>query len=479
MQLLGASIGGDLDCHNGQFSNPDKDALTADGVKVIGGVILSDGFKAQGAVRLLRASIGGNLDCHKGQFSNPGKDALTADGVKVIGRVTLSDGFKAEGAVRLLGASIGGNLDCINGQFSNPGKDAISADGLKVEGGVFFRDGFKAEGEVRLLGASIGRNLDCINAQFSNPGKDAISADGLKVEGGVFFRDGFKAEGRISLVAAEIGGHLQWMGVQSPKTATLDLRSAKVKTFLDEQTSWPPKGQLYLQGFVYEQLDHQAPASAEDRIEWLGRQDEGFGDLPATANRAEKRAFFAQPYEQLASVLRKSGLEDDADEILIEKNKRVAQWTRFWSLRGLWYRVIGPPIRYGYRPMIMFWWSLAVIIYGCYLFGLGNANGLITPTHKDAYVERNGKTTKDIREDYPRFSCFVYSTEMFVPLVNLFQKEYWLPNANRGPVIFPRGCVKLTSGGALRIYLWVHIALGWTLTTIWVAGLTGVIKKRG
>jgi len=31
----------------------------------------------------------------------------------------------------------------------------------------------------------------------------------------------------------------------------------------------------------------------------------------------------------------------------------------------------------------------------------------------------------------------------------------------------------------LRIHFFLHIALGWTLTTIWVAGLTGIIKKSG
>jgi sRNA-binding regulator protein Hfq len=477
VRLVGASINGDLDCEDGHFSNPGKDALIADRIKVEGAVYLCDGFNAEGEVRLLNASIGGNLDCRNCRISNPGKITLNADGVKVEGDVCLAKGFKARGEVRLVGASIGGYLDCASGQFSNPSNRALSADSVEVEGEVYLHDGFKAEGEVRILGASIGGNLDCSNGQFSNPGGKALNADLAKFAGVVYLRDGFKAEGNVSLAVAEIGKHLQWWGVRSPEKVTLDLRSARAKTLWDEKASWPPKGQLYLQGFVYEELFHRAPAGAEDRIDWLNRNNEELGELPKTATTSEKRAFFAQPYQQLASVLRNAGQEDEADEILIEKNKQVAQWTRKGSANWWWYRVIGPPIKYGYRPMVTFKWSVAVIILGIFLFGSGYRHDLITPTSKDAYEERDGKPTPIIREDYPRFNSFIYSAEMFVPLVKFYQAEYWLPNANREAVIF-HGHMKF-SGAALRVYLWFHIAAGWFLTTIWVAGLTGVIKKSG
>jgi len=479
VRLMSALIGGGLDCVNAQFSNPGGTALSADGAEVGGAVFLCDGFKAEGEVRLLGASIGGYLDCVNGQFRSPGGMALNMDGLKVQGSVFLGKGFKAQGEVRLRGASIGGTLDCEDGEFSNLGNDALSADAAKVEGSVYLRSGFKAEGAVRLLGASIGGDLDCTKGQFSNPGKDALSADGVKAEGAAFLRSGFKAEGMISLAGSQIGKHFQWWGVRDPEKVTLDLRSVKVNTLYDEKASWPPKGQLYLQGFVYEKISHLAPASAEDRIDWLNRNNEDLEELPKTASRSEKCAFFAQPYQQLASVLRNAGQEDEADEILIEKNKRVAQWTRPGSANWWWYRVIGPRISFGYRPMATFKWSVTVILLGIFLFGSGYKHDLISPATKDAYEQQGTNTAAKIREDYPRFNSVIYSTEMFVPLVKFYQAEYWLPDANRGAVVFQHGYVKLTSGGFLRIYLWLHIAAGWTLTTIWVAGLTGIIKKSG
>jgi hypothetical protein len=124
-------------------------------------VTLSAGFKAEGEVNLLSATIGGNLDCRGGQFiSKSEKRAIQANGAKIEGGVFLGTGFRAEGEVDLVGATIGGHLVCDSGQFiSKTEIPALNANGAKIEGTVFLRQGFKAEGEVNLLGATIGGNL--------------------------------------------------------------------------------------------------------------------------------------------------------------------------------------------------------------------------------------------------------------------------------------------------------------------------------
>lgn len=86
--------------------------IDADGVKVTGSVFLRNGFRAVGEVRFLGAEIRGNLECTNGQFSNPQGVALFADGIKVVGDMFLRIGFMAEGKVRLPGAKIGGALQC-------------------------------------------------------------------------------------------------------------------------------------------------------------------------------------------------------------------------------------------------------------------------------------------------------------------------------------------------------------------------------
>lgn len=151
--------------------------IYGDGVNIEGRVYLRNGFKAEGEVNLLSATIGGNLECDGSQFINPGKYALNADSVNIKSYVFLRNDFKAEGEVRLLSAKIGGGLDCDSGSFINPNdpndpKDrkryALNANGVKIEGYVYLRNGFKAEGEVNLIGATIGSNLECDCSQFIN-----------------------------------------------------------------------------------------------------------------------------------------------------------------------------------------------------------------------------------------------------------------------------------------------------------------------
>jgi hypothetical protein len=77
--------------------------------------------------------------------------------------------------------------------------------------------------------------------------------------------------------------------------------------------------------------------------------------------------------------------------------------------------------------------------------------------------------------DYPKFQAFVHSLDTLLPIVDLKQKGYRLPNANQAENLI-RG-ISFRWGGLLRIYLWVHILFGWILTTLWVAGFTGIVRR--
>ena len=423
--------------------------ILADGLKVRGPMFLRNGFKAEGEVRLLGATIGGNLDCEKGEFINPDGYALSTDRVKVAGSVYLRNGFKADGEVRLLNATIGGNLECDNGQFTNPNGMALSADGTKVEGSVFLGDGFKAEGEVRLLGATIGGDLSCIKGQFINPGGHALNAYGIRVQGSVFLGDGFKADGRVSFVGATVVTYFVWRDVQSPEKATLDLRSARIATLRDDARSWPKAGNLLLQGLVYDELGDEAPTDAATRKEWLGLQPSD--------------RFTPQPYEQLAKVLREAGHDEDANEILIAKNQDRAKHLPWLRRVPQW--LFGLTTRYGLSPWRALWWAFVVVILGCFLFGMGFAT--------NAMVE----TKKDDKEYRPPPNALVYSIDTFVPLIDLRQAAYRLPDAGHGPRYSVWGLKLPTLGTILAVYLPIHIVLGWILTTLLVVGLTGLIRR--
>jgi len=140
----------------------------------------------------------------------------------------------------------------------------------------------------------------------------------------------------------------------------------------------------------------------------------------------------------------------------------------------LQHHFLGWTIGYGYRPFRVIRWILAFIIVGWMIFGLGNHYGIMTPSKVETYLSSDvKKERKALSPDYPKFSFVIYSIDAFIPVINLHVKDYWQPNANKGDKRF----LSFTSGELLRIYLIVHTFAGWILTTVFLIGLTGLIKK--
>ena len=88
-------------------------ALSPTGWRRTGGVFLRDGFEATGAVRLVGAKLGGDLDCTGATFraekdaeGNPG-NALSADGAKVEGALFLRGDARVFGLASFAGAEVG------------------------------------------------------------------------------------------------------------------------------------------------------------------------------------------------------------------------------------------------------------------------------------------------------------------------------------------------------------------------------------
>jgi hypothetical protein len=152
--LTGAHLG-TLSCGGATMRNDTGPALAADGLQVDRGVFLSGGFEAvgvgpHGAVRLLGAHVGGQLECSDATMRNDTGSALAADGLRVDQDVFLRGGFEAvgagkNGAVRLLGAQLG-RLDCSGATMRNDSGPALDAQGLQVDQHVFLSGGFEAIG---------------------------------------------------------------------------------------------------------------------------------------------------------------------------------------------------------------------------------------------------------------------------------------------------------------------------------------------
>ncbi len=202
--------------------------------------------------------------------------ALTADGIKVTGGVfmrneldadVVKNKFVAEGEVRLLGATIGGNLDADGGTFRNPNPKgyALNADRIKVTRRRLSADIFVAEGEVRLHGAEVTGQLEVADAWL-----DALDLDSAHVTGPFVWRNIHKDR------------HPDFPDTEWKPS--LDLTDATVGPLADQPASWPEKEELRLDGFVYDRIaavpDAKVLIDAKARLDWLHRQPDELGYLP-------------------------------------------------------------------------------------------------------------------------------------------------------------------------------------------------------
>jgi len=78
------------------------------------------------------------------------------------------------------------------------------------------------------------------------------------------------------------------------------------------------------------------------------------------------------------------------------------------------------------------------------------------------------------------FCPWIYSLDTFLPIVDLHQEGRWLPNRGGGDLVTafcPDRYIGITWGELLYMWFWLEILLGWLLTTLALAGLTGLIRR--
>ncbi|MDY7008904.1 MAG: hypothetical protein SWX82_34605, partial [Cyanobacteriota bacterium] len=154
------------------------------------------------------------------------------------------------------------------------------------------------------------------------------------------------------------------------------------------------------------------------------------------------------------------------------------------KLSKFWNYFLDITIAYGYKPTKALVWSSIFISIGWNLFALGHYNCfnsisnnkcLFSPASEISPYTEETNDNKIIDIDYPEFNLWLYSLDTFIPIVDLHQQTYWLPNSQKGKEI-PLILFKVKTGALLQWYLWVHIIFGWILTSLWVAGFSGLVR---
>jgi hypothetical protein len=305
---------------------------------------------------------------------------------------------------------------------------------------------FRADGLVRFVSAHVGTDFTVNQARFlGNPA------------GGAATMPSSSANGLYALLLS-VRGVFTWCNVELRDNAKLDLSAATISLFVDQERSWPPPGNLLIDGLTYSLLafvDTPVPSgdAAAARLRWLANQPPGY---------------HLQPYRQLAKVLRESGDDAGATKVMIASaDARYAQ-------HGLGGRVVGwllkVTIGYGHRPMLTILWSLAVVLFGWMVVRLAKEATVMRRT----YPENAPVVSQD---RYERLRPFVYSLDVFLPFVDLHQEHYWWPDGEAFSQLVVLGLPLQLSGALVLYYLWAQIIAGWILSAIFVAGVTGLIAN--
>lgn len=334
-------------------------------------------------------------------------------------------GFHCIGKMDLSQAKIAGDL-CACGMKCDAEPVSLNLDDAKISGNANLRHGFVAKGTVRLVGTEIGGDLDCSQSSIDMLGGNR----------------------------ARVGDAVIWRGIKNTGEVLLSLSDSSIGILEDDKASWPRKGRLNIAGLTYDELDladSHPSALADERIEWLNRQNDTYIAAP-------------QPWIQLAQLLKargdKAGARRAVFELRRHQAKRNSLPARVWKI--YFARLEEKPMRIVIPMTILICLGLAVF---------RNAeNGAIAPTNKEAYMKW-AKTGEFSDMVYPRFNALMYSFESSVPFVKLGLDDKWAPNSN-----FKSYSI-LTSYGFLTGFRWFLVVAGWIQGTVLAAALGSRFKN--
>jgi hypothetical protein len=442
--------------------------LDADRVEARGGLTLR-GAEVNGSVRLETARVGGLVEIDGAVLDSPDGVALAARGLRAEGLALR--GTRCRGTIDVRSANLAIGIEAQGLALESRTGAAFDGDSLEAGGNVVLRRATIA-GELRLPGVVVRGDLDLSGAAVTQPGATALDLERAVVEGGFLLRDGARIEG------------------------VLDLTGARLGTLHDTYEAWPAQGELLLNRCIYGAII-DGPVDSPGRLAWLGKQDPSrWGE-----------DFWPQPYEQLASVFREMGHDEDAGRVLVKKERLQRRARRARASSSLWRVLLGAKdgllritVGYGRRPLLAFAWLAVFWLAGAAVFANAERTGAMKPNSavilrspewtgcslrrgtsetlfgSDTVVQGRalpGQTQLDCyrsqfeAQSYPELNVWMYSLDTLFPVLELGQRSYWRPDT-----LQPWG--RVTIG-----YYYFESVVGWALSLLAVAGFSGLVRSNG
>jgi hypothetical protein len=371
-------------------------------------------------VRLTDAHIGTDLLLNQAVVYRDRRGrSITADGLHV-GQDLQAEMLESHGELSLRSATVGVSLSLRGARLANPyTRLALNAPQLTVERTLYLTPAglgnpLVTSGTTPARGTRMQR-FECLGGVRLDDGR---FGDALDMDQARFVLDD---DQEVSLRRVQTP-ELRFLG-DRPERGKVVLSGARTVNLVDRWTSWPGLGNLHMGGFAYENLVPQDAFPLARRLEWVAA---------ATAE------YNPEPYERLATVLRNSGEDEDAREVLLAKQRRRRETlplaAKLWGYAQDW------TVAYGYRPGRAAVWM--AVLWAAASIAFSHASH--PPVDK---------------VDHPAWNPSLFALDLLLPVIDLGQAGQW----------------QLT--GAWQWVSAVVILLGWILATTVAAGATRLLRR--
>ncbi|MGR6969866.1 oxidoreductase [Streptomyces cynarae] len=374
----------------------------------------------QGGVRLTDAHIGTDLMLNQAVVHRDRRGrSISADGL-TVGQDLQADMLESHGELSMRSAKVGVSLSLRGARLTNPyTRLALNAPQLTVERTLYLTPAgvgnpLQSSGITPARGTRVQR-FECRGGIRLDDGRfgDAVDLDRAR-----FVLDD---DQELSLRRVQTP-ELRFLG-DRPERGKVILSGARIVNLVDRWTSWPGLGDLHMGGFAYENLVPQDAFPLARRLEWVAA---------ATAE------YNPEPYERLAAVLRNSGEDEDAREVLLAKQRRRRETLPLAA--KLWGYVQDWTVAYGYRPGRAAVWM--AVLWAAASIAFSHASH--PPVSKDGH---------------PAWNPSLFALDLLLPVIDLGQAGQWRLN------------------GAWQWLSAAVILLGWILATTVAAGATRLLRR--
>jgi hypothetical protein len=483
VRLVGAHLGAHLDASYARLVNTDGPGLIGNGLTCSGDIDINYSYvetsTLAGAVQLPGAHISGSLTINGSCFSNDKGQILGCEGVKVSGDVNLGNQFSgnssgAGGAVALIGASIYGQFGLDDIHLFNDTGPVLDADMAVFRGGFFIQGGHFAAGDERraafnLHHIEVRGEFRVVGSEILNNEGSAIISSGMKVTGATFIGESLNVlgegpKGVVDLKGAMFEGpvYLRGASVINASGLALDARGARVRgdLHLDANSAVDaPRGQTAL-ALEYVEVGgrlHVSDTIIQSAAQGLYWAVTGlvYKDYPTadygdwlTLLRHGTPTYSPQPYQQLASVARELGHDDQARKILIQQRIDYRRRGSITWARRVWSLILQVLLGYGYKS----WRALIAVIV------IAGISWLSVATHRAGLYQAGSKDPCTLIQQIQ------LAVDMAVPLIRTGVSSTCRVASN-------------DAGQWISTIGVLTTMLGWAFTALFAAGLTRIIRQ--